>query len=352
MLRALLISVSFLALPAGADVPRVATDIAPVHGLAAMVMGDLGTPGLVLPQGASPHNHALRPSEAQILQDADLVFWIGPGLTPGLTRPLQTLAAGAEVIALSEAPGTHLLTMREEAVFGMKDAGHGHEEEHGHGHKEAQEDHGHEDLAHGHGHDESAAQGQGHDEAADDHGHDHGHAHAEGQADPHLWLDPENARLWLSEIAEHLARLDPENAATYRANADLAQAQIAVATEAAATKLAAAKAAPHVAFHDAYRYFEEAFGLNALGSIAISDATAPSPARLDALRDVLTGTQVACFVAEPQYSPGLIKAVSESTERPVIVADPMGADLALGAGFYPALIADLADKFAACASDD
>ncbi|MEC8041367.1 MAG: zinc ABC transporter substrate-binding protein [Pseudomonadota bacterium] len=70
-----------------ADVPRVVTDIAPVHALVAQVMGDLGAPDLLVDPGSSPHSYAMRPSQARALEKADLVFWIGEPLTPWLEGP-------------------------------------------------------------------------------------------------------------------------------------------------------------------------------------------------------------------------------------------------------------------------
>jgi zinc transport system substrate-binding protein len=76
-----------------ADVPRVAVDIAPVHSLVARVMEGVGTPDLILPPGASPHEYSLRPSEAAALQEADIVFWMGEDLTPWMEDAVETLAA-------------------------------------------------------------------------------------------------------------------------------------------------------------------------------------------------------------------------------------------------------------------
>src|SRR6056300_1150557 len=71
-----------------ADTPRVAVDIAPVHSLVARVMDGIGSPSLIIAPGASPHDYRLRPSEATALQNADVIFWIGPTLTPWLDKAL------------------------------------------------------------------------------------------------------------------------------------------------------------------------------------------------------------------------------------------------------------------------
>ncbi len=340
----------FLASPLCAEVPKVVTDIAPVQGLVASVMGDLGTPELLVPQGASPHDHALSPSEARNLQDADLVVWIGAELSPGIGRKIDAIAGSAAALALFDAEVTAHLATRDEALFEHDhddaDDGHAHEE-HAHEHHDHDHDHDHDDHDHDdHGH-------EGHSDAHhddDDHAADaHGHAH--GPEDPHVWLSPANARAWLGVIADALAEADRENAGVYRANAEAAQAEIDAAVTTARAQLDAAQDRRFVVFHDAYQYFEDTFGLNVLGAIQLSDATAPSPARLSELRDAIAETGATCVFAEPQFDSRLIDAVTEGTEVKVAELDPLGMALEPGAGFYPALIGDLATRISDCAAD-
>ncbi|MFN3616283.1 MAG: metal ABC transporter solute-binding protein, Zn/Mn family, partial [Rubrimonas sp.] len=125
--------------------PAVVTDIAPVHSLAARVMQGVGEPALILPPGASPHGYALRPSEAARLAEADLIFWIGPALSPWFGEAAASLAPTAGQVVLRDAPGVVTLPIRTGATFDDHDHDHGHG--HGHGH-----DHGH-GHSHGHGHD-------------------------------------------------------------------------------------------------------------------------------------------------------------------------------------------------------
>ncbi|MBE9639425.1 zinc ABC transporter substrate-binding protein [Salipiger mangrovisoli] len=318
--------------PAIAEVPKVVTDIAPVQGLVASVMGELGTPELLIPAGASPHSHALKPSEARALQQADAIFWIGEELSPDLARKIDSIAAGSSAVALFDLPGTRHLQARNDVLFAEPGGDHDHDDDHGghgdHDHED-HEDHAHEDH--------------------DDHGHDAEGHHHEGD-DPHAWLSVDNAATWLSAIAETLATLDPDNAQTYAANAEAAQARIAEARTRAEAILAPARDSNFVVFHDAFQYYEDSFGLTVLGAISLSDATAPSPARLDALRDALKGAATACVFAEPQFDPRLIAAVTEGAGTPVAELDPLGARIEPGPGFYPALIEDMAHRIATCAA--
>ena len=332
---------SLLSTAALAEVPQVATDIAPVHSLVAQVMGDLGAPALIVRPGASPHGYAMRPSEAQALEQADLVVWIGEGLTPWLEGPVETLGEGAAVLELMSVEGTILHDYREGATF----AAHDHGEHEGHDHDAAK---GH-DHDHDHAHDKAEAHDHDHDhdhDKAESHAGDHaGHDHS--GADAHAWLDPANGRVWLGAIAAELSRLDPENAAAYAANAAEGQAEL-TALEAELTKLQAPMGETEfVVFHDAYQYFERRFGLAAAGAISFSDASAPSAGRIAELREAVADLGAACVFAEPQFSSGLVETVFGDSAR-VGLLDPLGQDMAPGADLYPQVLRSMAGAFTTC----
>ncbi|WP_245866491.1 zinc ABC transporter substrate-binding protein [Oceaniglobus roseus] len=298
-----------------AEPPRVVTDIPPVQSLAAMVMQDIGTPALLMGKGVSPHDYHMRPSEAGALAESDVVIWIGPELTPSLADSIASLAGDALNLELIDSPGTTVLPTRVEAQLG--DA-----EEH--------EDHGEAHSVEG------------------DHGDDDGHGHAHGATDPHAWLDPENAKAWLSTIAETLAEIDPDNAAAYFANAETAQARLSEQEEDIADDIADAAPGPHIVFHDAFQYFEARFDIPAAGAIALSDATAPGPARIAALRALVQENKIVCAFAEPQFNAGLVATVFEGSGAKVAVIDPLGTALEPGPGLYPALLDEVAKAMASC----
>ena len=214
-----IITLAFATTPALAEVPAVVTDIPPVHALVSQVMGDLGQPVLLLERGADEHDFQLRPSQAASVADAQLVVWIGPELTPWLDSAMDTRPEGASALALLSAEGTITRAYSDP----------GHDDEHAEeGHDHAKEGHDHAEEGHDHaeeGHDH-AKEGEAHAEAGHDHAHDHDHAHSHDGTDPHAWLDPGNGRIWLGLIAAELSRLDPENAATYEANAAAAAQRI------------------------------------------------------------------------------------------------------------------------------
>ena len=347
--------------PAWAEVPRVMTDIPVVHSLTAQVMGDLGTPGLLLDRGGDPHSFQLRPSQARDLSQAGLLFWVGPELSPWLERALDGTGIAGEAVALLTVPGVTLLQ------YGDTHADHAdHADEAGHAHDDhGHDDHGHEDHGHDHAHGEHAHEGHAHDdhghdhakEEAHDHGHDHGHDHASAAdhhdhahtgTDPHAWLDPANARAWLTAIADHLSEADPANAATYAANAEAARARLdALQAEIAAT-LAPAADAPIFVFHDAYAYLSQAFGVTIAGTIALGDAASPGAARLSDIRDRLQTEGAACVFAEANHDPGYVESVIEGTGIRTAVLDPSGATLDPGPDHYAATLRALATGIAGC----
>lgn len=312
---------------AHAEVPVVVTDIPPIHALTAQVMGDLGSPVLLLDRGADAHDFQLRPSQARAVADAALVVWTGPTMTPWLNRVLESGATGTR-LALLEAEGTHL------QPYGAGNAAH----DHGHA---AEDDHDH---GHDHGHDDDHAEEAGHDH---DHDHDHGHDHS--GTDPHAWLDPHNAETWLALIAAELSRLDPDNAGTYGANAAAATADIEALEDEIAALLAPVRDRPFVTFHDAYGYFVGHFGLTQAGTIALGDAASPGAQRLSSLRAELGAGAAICVFPEANHDPRLAAQLAEATgTRLGPLLDPEGSALEPGPALYGDLMRGLARSLVEC----
>lgn len=311
---------------AAAEVPRVVADIAPVHSLVARVMQGVGAPDLILPPGSTPHGHAMRPSQADLLADAELIFWTGEALTPWLGSAIETLAPQATAVELLEASGTRLLEYRESATFEPED------------HADEAEEHVAEQT--------SALEADAHDATAGSVPED-GHG-AEEAADPHAWLDPHNARAWLAAIATALSQADPANAGTYAANATAGASEIDALAERLAAELAPVRGRPFVVFHDGYHYFERHFEIEAAGAIALGDGSEPSPARIQEVRDRIVALDAACVFTEPQYDPRLVATVTEGTRARSGPLDALGASLTPGPDLYPQLMQGLSDGLVGC----
>lgn len=344
--------ISATAAPALAEsAPDVVTDIGPVHSIVAAVMEGVGAPTLLLPPGASPHGYAMRPSDARALQGADLVFWIGPALTPWLGKPIETLARDAHVIALHDTPGTIRLEMREGARFEAHD--------HGQDHGEHDDDHAKHDD---HGHEEHDSHDEDHDahdhsdshDDHDDHAHEakEQHDHADhGEIDAHSWLDPRNAARWAGIIAAELTELDPDNAALYAANAKAFTARIAALETALADRLTPLHGRGFIVFHDAFHYFEARFGVEAVGAIAGTDADKPGAARLRAVRHVIEETGAVCLFTEIQQPDKLARTVARGLPIKLGTLDPLGSIQPPGPTLYPALLDTMATAFEECLSE-
>ena len=320
--------------PANAKI-KVVASIKPIHSLASYLMDGVGKPDLIVDGYASPHGFALKPSHAKMLQNADLIFWVGEDLENFLEKPLKSIAKKAEKIELMEIKGLNKLEFRERNIF------EGHDDHKEHGHKE--DKHGHKEDKHGHKEDK-------HDHKEDKHGHkedkhDH-HEHAHGEHDPHIWLDPMNAKIILSEMAEHLIENDQENASKYKANLKKAHKDLDKLTKKVKSELN--KDFKSIVFHDAYQYFEKRFGVNVLGAFTVNTDILPGAEQLSEIREVIEHEKVSCVFSEPQFNPDIIKAVAKDTNIKTGVIDPLGATLNPGKTLYFDLINNMSKSFKGC----
>ena len=356
--------ISFLTLftPANADI-KVVTSIKPIHSLASYLMDGVAKPDLIVDGYASPHGFPMKPSHAKMLQNADIVFWVGEDLENFLEKPLDSIAAKAEKIELMEIKGLVKLKFRERNIFDDHDD-HGHDD-HGHKKKDDHDDHDHDDHAkkedghkeddhddHGHkkkddhddhDHDDHAKKKDGHDDHDDHDGHE-GHHH--GEFDPHIWLDPINAKVILFEMSKHLIENDPTNESAYRANLSKAYKDIDKLTSDVTAELNESTAS--IVFHDAYQYFEERFKVNILGAFTVNTDVLPGAEQLAEIREVIEHDKVACVFSEPQFNPNIIKAVAKDMNIKTGVVDPLGATLTPGKGLYFDLIKNMSKSFKGC----
>ena len=319
---------SFLTLFTSANAEiKVVASIKPIHSLASYLMDGINKPDLIVDGYSSPHGFALKPSHAKMLQEADLIFWIGEDLENFLEKPLKSIAKKAEKIELMEIKGLKKLKFRERNIFD------GHDD---HGHKEDKhKEDGHDD----HGHDEDGHKEDGHD----DHGHE-GHAH--GEYDPHIWLDPENAKIILNEMVEHLVENDEKNASTYKSNLDKALKDIDKLLKNVKSELN--KDFKSIVFHDAYQYFEKRFNVNVLGAFTVNTDVLPGAEQLSEIREIIEHDKVSCVFSEPQFNPDIINAVAKDMNIKTGVLDPLGASLNPGKDLYFVLIKNMSKSFKGC----
>ena len=298
---------------------KVVTSIKPIHSLASYIMDGVGSPGLIVDGYNSPHSFQLKPSHAKMLEQADIIFWIGEDLENFLEKPLATIAKKAEKIELLEIKGIKKLKFRERNIF---------EEHDDHGHDAKKEEHDDDDD-------------HGHDAKKEEHDDHEGHGH--GEYDPHIWLDPINAKVILNEITEHLIENDSKNASTYKSNLAKALAKIDkliidVITE-TNTDLS------YVVFHDAYQYYENRFNVNILGAMTVNPDVMPGAEQIHEIHEVIEHDNVSCILSEPQFNPDIIKSIAKDTSVKTGVLDPLGANLKPGKDLYFDLIRNMSASF-------
>ena len=320
-----------LALPIASQAqaePRVVASIPAIHSLVAGVMEGVGTPSLLVSGGASPHTFSLKPSQARELQDADAVFWVGDNLESFLEKPLKALGGKAAVVKFSTNDHIELLDSREGGIW-KKDDHDDHDDHKGHAHDD-HDDHGKKEMA----------------AKKDDHDEHEGHAH--GEHDVHIWLDPHNAKEMVEVIAKTLAKVDSANASKYEANAGKIAGRIDKLDHEIEEALAKVKDRPYLVFHDAYQYFENHYGLGAVGSISVSPEHKPGAKRVAELRHVIEDNKAVCIFAEPQFPPNIVQTLLEGTKARSGVLDPVGGSLPPGPDAWFALMNNLAKSLGIC----
>lgn len=312
--------------PANADI-KVVASIKPIHSLASYLMNGVAKPDLIVDGYASPHGFAMKPSHAKMLQNADLIFWVGEDVENFLEKPLGSIAKKAEKIELMQIKGLQVLKFRERNIFDDHD-------DHGHDDHDKKEDH------------DSHAKKEDHDDHGKKEDHDDHEGHAQGEFDPHIWLDPINAKVILNEMVEHLIENDPKNEAKYKSNLDEALKDIDKLTIDVMTELS--NSVSSIVFHDAYQYFEKRFNVNILGAFTVNTDVMPGAEQLAEIREIIEHDKVACVFSEPQFNPDIIKAVAKDMNIKTGVIDPLGATLNPGKDLYFSLIKNMSASFKGC----
>ncbi|GGM09318.1 zinc ABC transporter substrate-binding protein ZnuA [Pseudomonas asuensis] len=310
MIRSLIAGVLFgltaFTASAQADV-NVLTSIKPLQLIAAAVQEGVGSPDVLLPPGASPHNYALRPSDIRRIRDAQLFYWIGPDMEvflkdvlPGRDKPS---------VAIQELPDLHLRR------FVNFSAEAGHEHDHGHDHDEAFE---------------------------------HDHAHRPGSIDAHLWLSLNNARVIAARMAADLSAQDSANAEHYKANLAAFNQRLDRLDGQLKQDLTPLAGKPYFVFHEAFDYLEEAYGLSHRGVFAISGDVQPGARHVAAMRTMLKNAGSTCVFTEPPLRPRLADTLSQGLPVTLSELDPLGADAPVNASGYEALLTNLTGKLTEC----
>jgi len=293
------LSASFLAnAPAQAEV-RILTSIKPLQLIAAAVQDGVGSPQVLLPPGASPHNYALRPSDVRRVRDSDLLYWIGPDMESFLPRVLKNRT---------------LPTVDVQSLPGMR-------------------------LRH------FAADSASHEEEDPD---EHDHDHRPGSLDAHLWLSSFNARVIAAKMAADLSAADPANAARYSSNAKAFSTRLDTLDTRIKARVAGISGKPYFVFHEAFDYFEDAYGLKHAGVFSVAAEVQPGAQHVAAMRKRLTEMGKTCVFSEPPLRPRLAETLTAGLPAKLAELDALGSDTPINAQGYELLLSTLGDDLVGC----
>ncbi|CAI2515682.1 zinc ABC transporter substrate-binding protein ZnuA [Serratia plymuthica] len=306
--RTLLASALMMAGPLNSAYAAVVTSIRPLGFIASAIADGVTSTEVLLPDGASPHDFALRPSDIQRLRAADLVVWVGPDMEAFLTKSLTPVSANRQ-LAISELSGVKPLLMK------------GDDDDHG---------------------DEHA--GDAHNHA--DHGEDDGHHH--GEYNMHVWLSPEVAKVTAIAIHDRLLELMPQNKDKLDANLRQFENLLTQTDKNVGNMLRPVQGKGYFVFHDAYGYFEKHFGLSPMGHFTVNPEIQPGAQRLHQIRTQLVEQKAVCVFAEPQFRPAVINAVAKGTKVRSGTLDPLGTGIALGKDSYGIFLTQLSNQYVSC----
>ena len=284
--------------PAHAEV-RVLTSIKPLQLIAAAVQDGAGTPEVLLPPGASPHNYALRPSDVRRVREVDLFYWIGPDLESFLPRVLQ--GRTLPVVTVQSLPELRLRHF--------------------------------------------AADSQSH-EAADPAEHDHDHS--PGSLDAHLWLSSVNARVIAARMATDLSAADPANAARYKSNVKVFDERLDAMDARVKARVAGVAGKPFFVFHEAFDYFEDAYGLKHTGVFSVAAEVQPGAQHVAAMRTRLSEVGKTCVFSEPPLRPRLAETLTAGLPVKLAELDGLGGYTPATAQGYEQMMEKLGNDLAGC----
>ena len=305
----------------------VITTIQPINSLVSAVIGNTGKTISLIPAEISPHEFKLKPSDAKKMQEGNIIFYISKHLESDVVKVFDNLPKNIKIVDLLEETGIEHLSIRDNEAWERHDHHHGHDDHDDHDkHGKKHDDHDHDKHAKKH----------------DDHD-DH-----QTKDDVHIWLSPDNAVKIVDKVNKVLSLYYPQNAKIYDENAMIMIDKINKLKAELTKDLAPIKDKPYVVFHDAYQYFEKAFGLNAVGSVALEGDIASSPKQVSYIKEKIVKLKASCVFQEPQFDSKLVKIVVEGTNAQIGTLDPLGVGIKDEKDFYLQLLRNMAKSLKEC----
>ena len=283
---------------------KVVTTIKPIHSLVAGVMDGLGSPSLIVDGSNSPHNFSLKPSHAKMIEDAEIIFWVGEDLETFMIKPLESIANNATKVSFMDLDNITKLKFKEENILEV----------------------------------------EGYDDDHDD--HDDHYKHADGEFDAHIWLDPKNAIEIVNEIAKTLSLKDPNKKNVYYSNAEKLNHSLNELIE--KINLSINKDARFIVFHDAYQYFEKRFDVSSAGALILNEEALPSAKKVSEIHKIIKKQNINCIISEPQFNPNIIKSIAQDSSILTGSFDPLGSSFDTNKNLYFEMILSLSNSLKDC----
>ena len=283
---------------------KVVTTIKPIHSLVAGVMDGLGSPSLIVDGSNSPHNFSLKPSHAKMIEDAEIIFWVGEDLETFMIKPLESIANNATKVSFMDLDSIIKLKFKEENILEV----------------------------------------EGYDDDHDD--HDDHYKHADGEFDAHIWLDPKNAIEIVNEIAKTLSLKDPNKKNVYYSNAEKLNHSLNELIE--KINLSINKDARFIVFHDAYQYFEKRFDVSSAGALILNEEALPSAKKVLEIHKIIKKQNINCIISEPQFNPNIIKSIAQDSSILTRSFDPLGSSFDTNKNLYFEMILSLSNSLKDC----
>ena len=287
---------------------NVVVSIKPFHSLVSGVMLGVARPELLLKGNFSPHTYSLKPSDAKKLQYADFVFWGGEALEGFLAKPIISLSKNAKVVSILEINGLKLRYFRAENHIGKS---------------ENIESYSH-----------NLPKNQG--------------AELKAALDPHIWLDPENAKVITQKTVQILSDFDTKNAQKFQKNGEKIIVRLNELDQQLSSEMSEISDRTYLVLHDAYQYFESRYQLKSASSITLQLEHFLGVSRLKKVQKMIKTSNVRCIFTEPQYSQKLVKTLIKDTSVKKGILDPIGADILPGPELYFDLLKNLSISLKSC----
>ena len=298
MIYRLLLSLTFLLSlnNVGAQsTPNVVVSIKPIHSIVSALMEGVSRPQLLLESSDSAHTFHLKPSQLNLLSNADLVITIGDGFETGLKKTLGNIKDGSHIIA-SEIDGLHLYHFRNTDTNEMD--------------KDEKNKHTDNDL--------------------------------------HLWLDIHNMQKTTQYINEQLIKIDPNNSNTYETNLVIIHSRLNKLKSELQQQLAPFRSERYAIFSDTLQYFEKSFHFQKPVIITPYHGARLSIHRTLEARNKMKDLKIKCLLYGPENTSKKVNVLSEGLPIKALRIDILGAKLNAGSDQYFNLMEGLSSQLVEC----